>query len=90
VDQILPSLVELLAPFRGCFRQEAFLTFQHVVAAWAVGWPSRRSWGRCAWRCGAAVFSAEQRTATGNPQPPYYATRSIPCCIASPSSAEMS
>jgi hypothetical protein len=36
MDQIIPSLVELLAPFRGCFRQEAFLNFQHVLAAWIL------------------------------------------------------
>jgi hypothetical protein len=36
VDQIIPSLAELLAPFRPCFRQEAFLNFQHVLVAWLL------------------------------------------------------
>jgi hypothetical protein len=36
VDHLIPSLAELLAPFRGCFRQEAFLNFVAVVEAWLV------------------------------------------------------
>src|SRR5262249_3661295 len=36
MDHIIPSLVDLLAPFRPCFRQEAFLNFQHVLVAWLV------------------------------------------------------
>jgi hypothetical protein len=36
VDQIIPSLTELLAPFRPCFRQEAFLNFQQVFVAWIL------------------------------------------------------
>jgi hypothetical protein len=36
VEQLIPSLAELLAPFRLCFRQEAFLNFQHVFVAWVL------------------------------------------------------
>jgi hypothetical protein len=36
VDQSIPSLVELLAPFRPCFRQEAFVNFACVVEAWLI------------------------------------------------------
>jgi hypothetical protein len=36
VDHLTPSLAELLAPFRGCFRQEAFVNFAFVVEAWLV------------------------------------------------------
>src|SRR5438128_1365329 len=36
VDQVIPSLAQLLDPFRGCFRQEAFLNFQHVFVAWLL------------------------------------------------------
>jgi DDE superfamily endonuclease len=36
VDHLIPSLAELLGPFRGCFRQEAFLNFASVVEAWLV------------------------------------------------------
>jgi hypothetical protein len=36
VDHIIPSLAELLEPFRHCFRFEAFDNFRHVVAAWIL------------------------------------------------------
>lgn len=36
MDHIIPSLAELLAAFRGCFRQEAFYNFQHVAVAWLL------------------------------------------------------
>lgn len=36
MDQITPSLAELLASFRPCFRQEAFLNFACVVEAWFI------------------------------------------------------
>jgi hypothetical protein len=36
VDQIIPSLAELLGHFRGCFRAEAFANFQHVCVAWLL------------------------------------------------------
>lgn len=36
MDYIIPSLADLLAPFRPCFRIEAFDNFKHVVAAWLV------------------------------------------------------
>src|SRR5262249_26278028 len=36
VDYIIPSLSALLEPLRGCFRQEAFDNFRHVVAAWLL------------------------------------------------------
>jgi DDE superfamily endonuclease len=36
VEQLIPSLAELLAPFRPCFRQEVFLNFQHVFVAWIL------------------------------------------------------
>jgi DDE superfamily endonuclease len=42
MEQIIPSLAELLAPWRGCFRLEAFVTFQHVLVAWLLC-PGRRT-----------------------------------------------
>jgi DDE superfamily endonuclease len=36
MGQVIPSLAELLAPFRPCFRLEAFVNFQHVLAAWLI------------------------------------------------------
>jgi hypothetical protein len=36
VDQLIPTLAELVAPFRGCFRTEVFLTFQTLIAGWVV------------------------------------------------------
>jgi len=36
MDYIIPSFVDLLAPFRHCFRQEAFANFQHVLVAWLL------------------------------------------------------
>lgn len=33
---LTPALLQLLAPFRDCFRQEVFATFQAVVAAWLI------------------------------------------------------
>ena len=36
MDQTIPSLAELLAHFRPCFRQEAFVNFSAVVEAWLI------------------------------------------------------
>jgi hypothetical protein len=36
VDQVIPSLAELPGHFRPCFRQEAFVNFQHVFVAWLL------------------------------------------------------
>ena len=36
MDQLTPSLAELLAPFRGCFLAEAFLAFTAATEAWLV------------------------------------------------------
>ena len=36
MDQLIPSLVELIAPFRDCFRVEVFQTFQALLAGWVV------------------------------------------------------
>ena len=36
MDQVIPSLAELLGHFRGCFREEAFLNFQQVFVAWVL------------------------------------------------------
>lgn len=36
MDHIIPSLTELLDPFRCCFRQEVFFNFRHVVVAWLL------------------------------------------------------
>jgi DDE superfamily endonuclease len=53
VDQVIPSLAELLAPFRACFRQEVFVNFQHVLVAWLLC-PGRRTltevWQVCSLR----------------------------------------
>ncbi len=37
MDYIIPSLLDLLAPFRSCFRQEAFANSPQVLAAWLLG-----------------------------------------------------
>jgi hypothetical protein len=36
MDQLIPSLAALVAPFRDCFRIEVFLTFQTLLAGWIV------------------------------------------------------
>jgi hypothetical protein len=36
MDQLIPSLVELVAPLRDCFRSEVFRTFQVLLAGWIV------------------------------------------------------
>jgi hypothetical protein len=36
VDQLIPTLAELVAPFRDCFRAEVFQTFQILIAGWIV------------------------------------------------------
>src|SRR5258708_7389747 len=37
MDQLIPGLADLVAPFRGCFRIEVFHTFQALIAGWIVG-----------------------------------------------------
>jgi hypothetical protein len=36
VDQLIPTLAQLVAPFRDCFRIEVFQTFQVLIAGWIV------------------------------------------------------
>ena len=36
MDQLIPTLVELGAPFHDCFRAEVFQTFQALIAGWVV------------------------------------------------------
>src|SRR5947209_17552042 len=36
MDQLIPGLVEPVAPFRDCFRSEVFQTFQVLLAGWIV------------------------------------------------------
>ena len=36
MDQLIPSLTELVAPLRDCFRIEVFRTFQILLAGWIV------------------------------------------------------
>ena len=36
MDQLIPVLADLVAPFRGCFRAEVFQTFQALIAGWVV------------------------------------------------------
>jgi hypothetical protein len=36
MHQLIPSLLELVEPFRDCFRAEVFQTFQMVLAGWIV------------------------------------------------------
>src|SRR3954449_1288976 len=36
MDQLIPSLAHLVAPFRDCFRIEVFQTFQALLAGWVV------------------------------------------------------
>jgi hypothetical protein len=36
VDQLIPTLAPLVAPFRDCFRAEVFQTFQVLIAGWIV------------------------------------------------------
>ena len=54
MDQVIPSLAELLAPFRPCFRAEAFDNFQQVTLAWLIC-PGTRTltevWQASALRC---------------------------------------
>ncbi|MGZ3304094.1 MAG: IS701 family transposase [Isosphaeraceae bacterium] len=36
MDQLIPTLAALVAPFRDCFRAEVFQTFQALLAGWVV------------------------------------------------------
>src|SRR5947209_13329819 len=36
MDQLIPSLAHLVAPFRDCFRIEVFQTFQALLAGWII------------------------------------------------------
>jgi hypothetical protein len=36
MDQLIPTLAALVAPFRDCFRAEVFQTFQALIAGWIV------------------------------------------------------
>ena len=36
MDQLIPGLAALVAPFRDCFRSEVFQTFQALIAGWIV------------------------------------------------------
>ena len=36
MDQLIPGLDALVAPFRDCFRAEVFQTFQVLIAGWVV------------------------------------------------------
>ena len=36
MDQLIPTLAALVAPFRDCFRAEVFQTFQVLIAGWVV------------------------------------------------------
>lgn len=36
MDQLIPSLAILVEGFRGCFRQEVFATFQHMLVGWIM------------------------------------------------------
>lgn len=36
MDQLIPSLAVLVEGFRPCFRQEVFVTFQHLLVGWVV------------------------------------------------------
>ncbi|HMB07897.1 MAG TPA: transposase [Isosphaeraceae bacterium] len=36
MDQLIPTIAELVAPFRDCFRAEVFQTFQVLIAGWVV------------------------------------------------------
>jgi hypothetical protein len=36
MDQLIPSLFDLVAPFRECFRIEVFQTFQTLIAGWII------------------------------------------------------
>ena len=36
MHQLIPSLVQLVAPFRDCFRYEVFQTFQALIAGWII------------------------------------------------------
>ena len=36
MDQLIPGLAALVAPFRDCFRSEVFQTFQILIAGWVV------------------------------------------------------
>jgi hypothetical protein len=36
MDQLIPSLADLVEPFRSCFRAEVFQTFQVLIAGWIL------------------------------------------------------
>jgi hypothetical protein len=36
MDQLIPSVLALVEGFRGCFRQEVFVTFQHLLVGWII------------------------------------------------------
>ena len=36
MGQLIPSLAALVDGFRGCFRREVFVTFQHLLVGWIV------------------------------------------------------
>jgi hypothetical protein len=36
MDELIPSLATLVEGFRGCFRHEVFVTFQHVLVGWIL------------------------------------------------------
>jgi hypothetical protein len=69
MDQLIPSLAILVESFRGCFPQEVFLTFQHLLVGWIIA-PGPRTisevWqatGRAAkhhWDTAYALFASAQ------------------------------
>ena len=69
MDQLIPSLAAVVEAFRACFRQEVFLTFQHLLVGWIIA-PGPRTitevWqatGRAAkhhWDTAYALFASAQ------------------------------
>jgi hypothetical protein len=67
MDQLIPSLGLLVEGFRGCFRQEVFATFQHLLVGWVVApgprtisevWQATGRAGKHHWDTAYSLFSS--------------------------------
>jgi hypothetical protein len=67
MDQLIPSLSVLVEGFRGCFRQEVFVTFQQILVGWIIApgprtisevWQATGRAGQQHWDTAYALFSS--------------------------------
>ena len=67
MDQLIPSLSALVEGFRGCFRHEVFVTFQHLLVGWIIApgprtisevWQATGRAGRHHWDTAYALFAS--------------------------------